>query len=233
MRQVVFASFLFLLSLLSLPSGLGATVYGNIYDLSLEKARGASVEVNTTPNQYMVASDGRYSFEIPRGAYLITARMEEDGEASLESRMVTVDKDGSYVLDFILFPQIEDEENVDIDLGDVAGDASGNGLWIVTLIITAMIAGVVWLWLRGRRKERQAENVHADHRRQASQEVDGDLLKVISIIKGQGGRATQKDIRKEIPLSEAKISLMLSELEHKGFIEKIKKGRGNIIVLKK
>src|SRR3989338_1992307 len=116
MRQVVFASFLFLLSLLSLPSGLGATVYGNIYDLSLEKARGASVEVNTTPNQYMVASDGRYSFEIPRGAYLITARMEEDGEASLESRMVTVDKDGSYVLDFILFPQIEDEENVDIDL---------------------------------------------------------------------------------------------------------------------
>ena len=53
------------------------------------------------------------------------------------------------------------------------------------------------------------------------------------MIRKEGGRATQKDIRKQIPLSEAKISLMLAELEHKGVVEKIKKGRGNIIILKK
>ena len=34
-------------------------------------------------------------------------------------------------------------------------------------------------------------------------------------------------------MSEAKISLMIAELEHKGLVEKIKKGRGNIVVLKK
>ena len=62
---------------------------------------------------------------------------------------------------------------------------------------------------------------------------DYDLEKVIKILKEEGGRATQKVIRKEIPLSEAKISLMIAELEHKGVIEKIKKGRGNIIILKK
>jgi uncharacterized membrane protein len=45
-------------------------------------------------------------------------------------------------------------------------------------------------------------------------------------------RITQKEIRKEVPLSEAKISLIISEMEHRGIIEKIKKGRGNIIVLK-
>ena len=55
----------------------------------------------------------------------------------------------------------------------------------------------------------------------------------LEIIKKEGGRTTQKDIRKEIPLSEAKTSLMIAELEHKGIIEKIKKGRGNIIILKK
>ena len=60
-----------------------------------------------------------------------------------------------------------------------------------------------------------------------------DLNDVIDIIKKEGGRTTQKDIRKQIPLSEAKISLMIAELEHKGVIEKIKKGRGNIIILKK
>ena len=60
-----------------------------------------------------------------------------------------------------------------------------------------------------------------------------DLKKVISIVEEEGGRATQKDIRKKMPLSEAKISLLIAELEHTGKIKKIKKGRGNIIILNK
>ena len=56
---------------------------------------------------------------------------------------------------------------------------------------------------------------------------------ILKILIQEGGRTTQKGIRKQIQLSEAKISLMIAELEHKGIIEKIKKGRGNIIILKK
>ncbi len=63
-------------------------------------------------------------------------------------------------------------------------------------------------------------------------DYSGDLEGVLSAIKEEGGRTTQKDIRKKIPLSEAKISLMISELEAKGKLQKIKKGRGNIIILK-
>ena len=63
--------------------------------------------------------------------------------------------------------------------------------------------------------------------------LGGDLRKVIAIIKNNNGRTTQKEIRKEIPLSEAKISLMITELEDKGIVRKIKKGRGNVIVLNK
>ena len=62
---------------------------------------------------------------------------------------------------------------------------------------------------------------------------DDGLKNLIDIIKKENGRTTQKELRKQIPLSEAKISLMIAELEHKGVIEKIKKGRGNIIILKK
>ncbi|MFC1769333.1 helix-turn-helix transcriptional regulator, partial [Nanoarchaeota archaeon] len=51
--------------------------------------------------------------------------------------------------------------------------------------------------------------------------------------KKEGGRTTQKDIRKNFPQSEAKVSLMVTDLEHKGYLEKIKKGRGNVIILKK
>ena len=68
---------------------------------------------------------------------------------------------------------------------------------------------------------------------QKEEHEDNDIGQIINLIKQEGGRTTQKDIRKQIPLSEAKISLMLAELEHKGIIEKIKKGRGNIIILKK
>lgn len=57
------------------------------------------------------------------------------------------------------------------------------------------------------------------------------LEEVLKIIEEEDGRTTQKEIRKKIPLSEAKISLLIAELEHKGKIKKIKKGRGNIIIL--
>ena len=69
--------------------------------------------------------------------------------------------------------------------------------------------------------------------KEESQAEDDGLKQITDIVKKEGGRATQKDIRKQIPLSEAKISLMIAELEHKGIIEKIKKGRGNILILKK
>ena len=59
---------------------------------------------------------------------------------------------------------------------------------------------------------------------------DDDAEKVLNFIK-QEKRTTQKDIRKEFPVSEAKISLILTELESKGKIKKIKKGKTNVVIL--
>jgi uncharacterized membrane protein len=75
----------------------------------------------------------------------------------------------------------------------------------------------------GVKKEQEAEKQVSD---------PNDLDNILKIIREEGGRATQKDIRRKTPLSEAKVSLMISELEAKGKIEKIKKGRGNIVVIK-
>ena len=59
------------------------------------------------------------------------------------------------------------------------------------------------------------------------------LDETIEIIKKHGGRIYQKELRKELMhLSESKVSLILTELEHNDRIEKIKKGRGNAIILK-
>lgn len=62
--------------------------------------------------------------------------------------------------------------------------------------------------------------------------LSDELNKVVEVLKAQGGRVTQKELRKAFPLSEGKVSLMITELEHKGVVEKIKKGRGNILILK-
>jgi uncharacterized membrane protein len=60
-----------------------------------------------------------------------------------------------------------------------------------------------------------------------------DLGEVIRIIEKNGGRITRLELRKALPYSEAKVSLMVSDLESRGIVKKIKKGRGNIIILYK
>lgn len=59
-----------------------------------------------------------------------------------------------------------------------------------------------------------------------------DLQEVMDIIRGQGGRITQKDLRSRLKYSEGKVSLMLADLERRELIEKFKRGRGNVIILR-
>jgi uncharacterized membrane protein len=220
--------------LLSIPSLLGATVYGNVYDLSLKKVEGAILEVNTTPAQFFIARDGTYSFEVPRGVYEITAKERENGNiAALESRNITVLQDGKYVIDFILFPVIE-EEDFDVDVSAVAG-SNGKMLWVgVVVILAAGVAAYLMYYKKPNEEKSEAKrNDEGASLTEGKVYADDEYVKtLLDIIKKHGSRATQKDIRKELPLSEAKISLLIAELEHKGKIEKIKKGRGNIIILK-
>lgn len=64
-----------------------------------------------------------------------------------------------------------------------------------------------------------------------SQDIPEDLKQVLEIIGKTGGRMTQKDLRKMLAMSEAKVSLLLADLEDRGYIKKIKKVRGNIIIV--
>jgi LPXTG-motif cell wall-anchored protein len=59
-----------------------------------------------------------------------------------------------------------------------------------------------------------------------------DLRDVLNIIRGQGGRITQKDLRSKLKYSEGKVSLMLADLERRDLIEKFKRGRGNVVIIK-
>ena len=58
-----------------------------------------------------------------------------------------------------------------------------------------------------------------------------DCREVLAILEKKGGRITQLDLRKLLPYSEAKVSLIISDLESRGLVKKIKKGRGNVLIL--
>lgn len=204
-----------------------ATIHGTVYDLSLKKLNNARVEINTLPKQLLVAQNGTYLFNVPNGQYRIKAQLvyKNDVIASVEDN-ITIRQDGSYTLDLILFPDIEEGiEDPGIDINGSVIEENNDSILVmgfIALFVSGIAAGLLY-FLKTRKKTNHEEK-----------EIEGDGLEQLTdIIRKEGGRVTQKDIRKQIPLSEAKISLMIAELEHRGAIEKIKKGRGNIIILKK
>lgn len=58
-----------------------------------------------------------------------------------------------------------------------------------------------------------------------------DFKEVMDAIRSQGGQISQKDLRSRLKCSEAKVSLLLADLEKKKMIEKFKRGRENVVVL--
>lgn len=211
---------LLLLFVLSIDVVYAATLHGTIYDLNLRPASGIVVQINSTPRQRFLSRDGTYSFELSPADYRITA----DYNSYHAEENISIKNEGVFVYDLFLFPELDEgtlDENVDV--GDSYFEKSYWWLYaaVIVVIILVVVAAVVLL---KKTKNKPKEKT------KANEETD-ELDKVIEFIKKSGNRVTQKEIRKEFPLSEAKISLMIAELEEKGIVKKIKKGRGNIIIL--
>lgn len=214
---------LVLILLLALPTAFCAEIHGVVYDFELERTD-AVVEINTIPKQTMVAKNGSYSFQVPVGSYKLYAHTKD----SSVIEPVNITSDGSFVLDIILFPDVDFNGIFNTtDLDDEIGEEP-KYIYLISAIILLIFAVILFFVINHLKNKAKKE----EQKLEALEGAD-ELDKVLDFIKKQGGRTTQKDLRKEFPSSEAKISLILTELEHKGKIEKIKKGRGNIIILKK
>ncbi|MBI4981292.1 hypothetical protein HZC30_07105 [Candidatus Woesearchaeota archaeon] len=230
------------------PMALSATLKGSIYNTKLELETDTLVTINTQPEQKYLSKDGNYQFEVSPGKYTLTAQ-KIDEETSEEVEIV---KEGEYVLDLFLIGGLGDEEDLWSDTEqeldtDVVMDTADNSwvYWLVGIGVLLVVAGVIWWWLKkGKKKpivhiKKEAEASPAEETKSIKELKEelaaepGYLDETIALIKRYGGRIYQKELRKEmLHLSESKISLILTELEHKGRIEKIKKGRGNAIILK-
>jgi len=208
-----------------------ALIYGTIYDFNLEPTSSAVVEVNSSPIQRFLSKDGKYSFVLDEGDYSINTRLKIAEITYSAEEQVLISDDGVYVIDLFLFPQIEDDDSLFEELGDNSvSDKKGINWQLIVIVLLAcvllLILYISYSRYVKRYKKREAEPKPLVRGADYSETI-------IKIMKKNGGRMTQKDIRKNIPYSEAKISLIISELEESGRVKRIKKGRGNIIILVK
>ena len=222
--------FLLLLILVILfPSVDAAEIYGTVYDMSLNPAKGAIIEVNSTPKQAIVSKDGDYSFDLPIGEYVIEAVYTSNYNIySAEEEIKIVDK-GKYVLDLLLFLDLSEEKEL-LLLGEeikienpYEEDEEEHFSWIYLIVFIVFIVAIL-IFLMKKRKRPESRILPKE---------ENPKEKIYDFIKQSGGRITQRDIRKNFSMSEASISLILTELENDNKIKKIKRGKGNIIILNK
>jgi len=219
--------FLFILLLL-VGSVQAATLQGQIYDLNLTLVDKVILKINTEPEQQYLSLNGKYAFEVPAGKYTLIA---QSGNLSTIEE-IKVSGTGTYVFDLFLFPSLEEEEQLWQDIADI--DFETNNSWLKYPLWSYLIAVGIFLIAFGRiilaRKKYRSAKPKPSIEETAEPKY---LEETLEIIKKHEGSLTQKELRKELMhLSEAKVSLILTELEHKQKIEKIKKGRGNVIILK-
>ncbi|MFN4132895.1 MAG: hypothetical protein ACK4GQ_00770 [Candidatus Hadarchaeales archaeon] len=205
-----------------------ARIYGRVYYwFTLEPMPGAIVTISTTPEQRMVAENGDYSFDVPLGVYEIKAEYFLRGTLIYEdSENVEVLAPGDYRLDFLLFP-VSEELDIYENIAPEVEVGEGDGLvFLIAVGGVVVLILAVFLAVKRRRKTPALQP--------ASVKVVGlpeDLQEIVNLLRESGGRMNQVELRRKLPYSEAKVSLMLSDLEDRKIIRKVRKGRANIIIL--
>lgn len=229
---------------------------------SLEPQENIILEINTTPKQTIVSETGEYSFNVNDGNYTFKAYYFEDNilKAYAEEE-VLVAQDGNFNVDLIMFPPLEGNDFLLEDfteLNDIpeldpeTKPQTDFSAAILGIILVAIAFALIFFGARkitksatGIETERitvpekiemekeffsgKNENVKEN---KIKNEMNSELSETLEILKRYGGRMTQKELREKLPFGEAKVSLIVAELEEMGKIKKFKKGRGNIIVLK-
>ena len=223
MKKTLFGFIFLAIVLIGTASSVyAAVIEGNAFDGNFTPLKNVIVEIQTHPKQIYVAKDGYYRFDLTDGRYSLMAFHDYNGTVYFTQKEVLASGASTYKVDLILdqefngtLPEVSEGFNLLTFL-------KNNFVFILIILGFIILIGVglfVFAVMKNRPKV---------------PDMVPELAQVLDFVKKQGGRTTQKDLRQSIGiLSEAKISLMVAELEEKCFLEKIKKGRGNIIVLKK
>lgn len=214
-----------------------ATVHGTIYDLwTFTPLENVWIKVysDSTLEHSELTRDGTYSVSIPAGSYTIKAEyysgpiLVYDAEEN-----ITLQENENLLLDLIMFPTFEENElpeNYDIIPEEEEAETGAEFLWLGLIAVLIIVVAVAIIFYH-RKISRPVEKEVAAPPPARVVGLPDDLKEVLDIVRESGGRINQLELRQKLPYSEAKVSLMIADLEDRGLVRKIKKGRGNIIVL--
>jgi uncharacterized membrane protein len=235
-----------LLFLLLVPIVTATTLSGTVYNENLDPEINVVIEIDSQPPQKYLTKNGKYSFDLSEGTYTLTAYKG----FQLTSDKIEIKQDGLFIFDIFLLPDFSEESEL-LDESEIESGINESieqsieqyeqyeswRYWLGGLILILLLWRFGYMRkkygpLKKFRKKIKAESKKSKD--QAKEEVtDEHISQALDIIQKHNGRIMQKQLRKEmLYLSEAKVSLILTQLEHNGKIEKIKKGRGNVILLK-
>ena len=243
-----------------IPAASTAKIFGNVYDWSsFEPLDKVLVEINTQPVQRVISENGHYSFDLKPGNYSIKAFYIKSGKVELSAdENVTINAEGEFELDLMLFPPLSEIDSLDellntdienqIDenvLNDSVASEKQDILSPILLLVLIILISFGFYYFNKSKKSKKGQSASSfeiielskdelNLEKSVESQLDDSAKEVLKTIKESGNRMTQKELRDKIPsMGEAKISLIVAELESLGLIKKIKKGRGNILVLKK
>jgi len=216
---------LLILILMCITNASAVEIYGKIYRWdTLDVVNNVVVEIRDGSVQRMVSENGEYRFNVTPGNYTIIAQAGE--YYAVEN--ITVESGMRF--DLILFPKLEDVEEIP-DFPVVEEQEEEFPYYIIAIFASGLV--LVVLFIIKIRSGKQPPVVEEDWEiKPTEHDLPEDLAEVVEIIAKEGGRITQKELRKRLGYSEAKMSLIIADLERRGIVEKVKKGRGNILFLK-
>ena len=247
MANVLKGFFIFLLICFLIGYGQAAEVHGVIYTWSdfENPLTNAIIEINSIPAQSKVATNGTYSFDdLQPGNYTIKAKSYRNNilEYSAEQEVQIVDRGGNFNIDILLFPPTDPnieylgDMNLTADI-DLNNGESLDTYLLVAAILIILCSALFFLWMKKKKITSDGQVIYDPPVQQPGKipdipekEIPEDLQNLYTLIMKKGGRVTQKELRGEMKCSEAKVSLMLDDLEDRGYIKKIRKGRSNIII---
>jgi uncharacterized membrane protein len=218
-----------------------ATVHGTFYDLwTFTPLENIVIEVysDSALRMQTISADGTYSLSLSPGDYTIMGKhyygslLVSDAQEN-----ATLQPNDNITLDLIMFPTFEENElpeNYDNTIAEEWGEA-GTTWWPIlgatlALVLLGAVAAFYYLKILPKKKLGMKKVEGAPSVKVVG--LPDDLREVMDAITESGGRINQVELRQKLPYSEAKVSLMVADLENRGLVRKIKKGRGNIIILK-
>ena len=212
-------------------------VHGDIYRSDLQPLNRTVIRIEGPFTYQMVSDKGNYSIFLPEGNFTITASSSDESGRTI----------------FLASDQIKvgtNDQRLDLVL------KKASTLWDYSLpiaIILVLIAVFIWanrFWNHPSKNTERSASGTTDKIQTPGEpaneiqgtlpespkkqvplrpELDSDAKKVLSVLDSSEGRSTQKELRESLNFSDAKMSLILSELESSCYIKRFKRGRGNVI----